>query len=297
MDSDPNIAVSQYSDPLEYKNNPVRQVVLDTETTGLRVSDGHRIIVIACIEILSRHKTGNDFLASLDPERKIDLEAQNVHGIRDVDLIGKPRFGVIADKLWEYLSGAELIIHNADFDLEFLDEEFRLSCHTRSIRSVCPVIDTMKLARQLYPSQRSSLDALCRRYSIDLSGRIFHGAKVDALLLVDVYLAMTSGQSLLSLESNVDEQSNRILKLQAALTPHFGPTVIKPTETEIIAHQNKLRAIEILISDNRKKLNKEAASLLSQPPSTDEKKNREVLDRLKQIEYQLSYELIWKDEF
>jgi DNA polymerase-3 subunit epsilon len=180
----------------------MRQVVLDVETTGLEVTAGHRIIEIGCVEILNRRPTGQKFHRYLNPEREIDAGALAVHGIELARLLEAPKFADIAHELIAFISGAELIIHNAPFDVGFLDAEFaRLPGESRCVSGLCRVLDTLALARSLHPGQRNSLDALCKRYSVDNTRRELHGALLDAGILVDVYLAMTGGQSTLSLDS------------------------------------------------------------------------------------------------
>lgn len=178
----------------------MRQVVLDTETTGLEVAQGHRIIEIGCVEMVNRRRTGNTFHQYLRPDRDIDSGAEQVHGISNEELRGKPRFAEVAGEFLEFIGSAELIIHNAEFDVGFLDNELRLAGRDGGIRSHCQVLDTLLLARRLHPGQRNGLDALCRRYGIDNSAREYHGALLDAQLLADVYLAMTGGQAALSLD-------------------------------------------------------------------------------------------------
>lgn len=177
----------------------MRRIVLDTETTGLDWEQGHRVIEIGCVEILDRRRTANVFHCYLNPERQIDQAAQDVHGLSLEMLADKPRFAEVCADLLAYLGDAELIIHNASFDLGFLDNELRLSGHPRLLAQSNAVLDTLTLARQLNPGQRNSLDALCKRYSVDNSRRDLHGALLDAELLADVYLAMTGGQAKLSL--------------------------------------------------------------------------------------------------
>src|SRR5262245_231131 len=178
----------------------MRQVVLDTETTGLETELGHRIIEIGCVELLNRRPTGRTFHHYINPEREIDQGALEVHGITAEFLHGKPRFGAIAEELMTFISGAELVIHNAAFDVTFLDYELgkhaekETAFARRKVSAVCRVLDTLALAREMHPGQRNNLDALCKRYEIDNSHRELHGALLDARILADVYLAMTGGQ-------------------------------------------------------------------------------------------------------
>jgi len=179
----------------------MRQVILDTETTGLEPGLGHRIIEIGCIEVVNRRRTGRRLHRYLCPDREIDFGALQVHGITDDFLRGQPRFAEVAAELREFISGAELVIHNAPFDVAFLEKEFgALGVDLRvRIAEVCTVLDTLALARRMHPGQRNGLDALCKRYGIDNSQRDLHGALLDAELLLDVYLAMTGGQGALIL--------------------------------------------------------------------------------------------------
>jgi len=180
----------------------MRQILLDTETTGIDPRDGHRIIEIGCIELLHRRATGKSFHRYLNPERDIDAGAQAVHGLSRARLAKEPRFAEIAADLLAFLGDAELVIHNAPFDIGFLDAEFARLAPAAPVRLAerCGVIDTLALARKLHPGQKNNLDALCKRYSVDNSGRDLHGALLDARLLADVYLAMTGGQDKLALE-------------------------------------------------------------------------------------------------
>jgi DNA polymerase III subunit epsilon len=178
----------------------MRQIILDTETTGLEPELGHRIIEIGCVEVLHRRVTGRTFHRYVNPERDIEEGALAVHGISHVELEGKPRFAEIAEELLAFIAGAELVIHNAAFDVAFLDHELsRLSGQpesaARTIASLCTVLDTLAMAREMHPGQRNNLDALCKRYAVDNSRRELHGALLDAQILADVYLAMTGGQA------------------------------------------------------------------------------------------------------
>jgi DNA polymerase-3 subunit epsilon len=178
----------------------MRQVVLDTETTGLEPELNHRVIEIGCVELVNRRATGRTFHHYLNPERDVDDGALAVHGISRTDLDGQPRFAEIAAELLAFLAGAELVIHNAAFDVAFLDAELaRLPGEPRQVGTLFQVIDTLTLAREMHPGQRNSLDALCKRYDVDNSARELHGALLDARILADVYLAMTGGQGALEL--------------------------------------------------------------------------------------------------
>jgi DNA polymerase-3 subunit epsilon len=180
----------------------MRQIVLDTETTGLEPNAGHRIIEIGCVELVNRKPTANRFHRYINPEREVDRAALEVHGIENEFLATQPKFADVATELVEFLSGAELVIHNADFDIEFLNHELkRLPGMPQEIRERCGVLDTLALARRMHPGQRNTLDALAKRYSVDNSKRELHGALLDAQILADIYLAMTGGQVSLSLDS------------------------------------------------------------------------------------------------
>jgi DNA polymerase-3 subunit epsilon len=224
----------------------MRQIVLDTETTGLEPELNHRVIEIGCVELVNRRPTGRTFHRYLNPEREIDEGALSVHGISRADLDGQPRFGEIADELLEFLRGSELVIHNADFDIAFLDAELaRLPAEPRRVASVCQVIDTLALAREMHPGQRNSLDALCKRYDVDDSKRELHGALLDARILADVYLAMTGGQGALALTEH-EEQVRGMEGTRTARVPVRSTApliVLAPTPEELGAHEAMLGLI------------------------------------------------------
>ena len=187
----------------------MRQVVLDTETTGLETSKGHRIIEIGCVELIDRRITDKHWHFYINPEREIDAGAFAVHGISNESLQDKPLFSDLAQDFVDYIKGAELIIHNAIFDVGFLDNEFaKLDGEITRINSICGVLDTLVMARQKHPGQKNNLDALCRRYYIDNSQRSLHGALLDARILADVYLAMTGGQTALSLDDDSGQEED-----------------------------------------------------------------------------------------
>jgi DNA polymerase-3 subunit epsilon len=216
----------------------MRQIILDTETTGLKPEDGHRIIELGCIELINRQRTGKHFHHYFNPEREVDAGALRVHGISNDFLINKPLFKDLVQEFVAFIDGAELIIHNAPFDLGFLQAEFALLTPSlKNINEYCRVIDTLVLARQMHPGQRNSLDALCKRYKIDNSHREFHGALLDADILASVYLSMTGGQ--ISLFGNEIEQAAITEQKTAVKQRNFvGPlTVIKATETELAEHE------------------------------------------------------------
>jgi DNA polymerase III subunit epsilon len=224
----------------------VRQIVLDTETTGLEPELNHRVIEIGCVELVNRRPTGRTFHRYLNPEREIDDGALAVHGISRTDLDGQPRFAEIVEELLGFLSGAELVIHNAAFDVAFLDAELaRLPGERRQMAAVCQVLDTLALARELHPGQRNSLDALCKRYDVDNSARELHGALLDARILADVYLAMTGGQSTLAL-AEADTPSAAVAGAHAArppLRPAVPLVVLAATAEELAAHEVMLAVI------------------------------------------------------
>jgi DNA polymerase-3 subunit epsilon len=222
----------------------MRQVVLDTETTGLEPEQGHRVIEIGCVELINRRKTGRKFHRYLRPDRLIDRAAQHVHGITDEFLATQPRFAEVVDELIEFLSGAELVIHNAAFDIAFLDAELqRLPGAKRKMADLCTVIDTLPLARQMHPGQRNSLDALCKRYDIDNSHRELHGALLDAQILLDVYLAMTGGQTALIL-GEVAESNVNVSHEPTAARPRGVLRVVRASDDELAAHERILAVID-----------------------------------------------------
>lgn len=225
----------------------MRQIVLDTETTGLEPADGHRIIEIGCVELLDRRLTGHTYHRYIQPDREIDAGAIEVHGITNEQLRDKPRFADIAGEFLDFIRGAELVIHNAPFDVGFINHEFRLLGDAgNTVERECTVLDTLQLARRMHPGQRNSLDALCRRYDIDNSQRELHGALLDAEILADVYLAMTGGQVSLSLDAG-DAQANRDSDAGAAIRrlPAGRPRlrVIHASAEEIALHEARLDAI------------------------------------------------------
>ena len=223
----------------------MRQIVLDVETTGLDASAGHRIIEIGCVEILNRRPSGQKFHRYLNPEREIDAGALAVHGIDSARLQQAPKFAEIVEELLTFIRGAELIIHNAPFDVGFLDAEFaRLPGDIRTVAATCKVLDTLTLARSLHPGQRNSLDALCKRYSVDNTKRELHGALLDAGILVDVYLAMTGGQSALALDMSGRGQEARNQGVAApARAPGVTLNVTSADADELQRHEAMLDLI------------------------------------------------------
>lgn len=226
----------------------MRQIVLDTETTGLEPELGHRIIEIGCVELLNRRPTGRHFHHYLNPERDIDEGALAVHGISRADLEGKPCFRDVAEELVTFIGGAELVIHNAAFDVAFLDAELKLldavRGTARTVTSLCRVLDTLALAREMHPGQRNSLDALCKRYEVDNSRRELHGALLDAQILAEVYLAMTGGQSSLLLDAagpaGAAENGSTV---RALVRPAVPLRVLAASEEELRSHAILLEAI------------------------------------------------------
>jgi len=222
-----------------------RQIVLDTETTGLSTKEGHRIIEIGCIELVNRYRTEHDFHRYINPEREIDKGAIAVHGITSEFLEDKPLFSDIADELFDYLKGAELIIHNAVFDMGFLDYEFgRLKRRIKPLNTYCKVFDTLLFARKKHVAQRNNLDALCKRYNVDNSTRHFHGALKDASLLADVFLAMTREQAKL-FEEELDQHGNTPWQTASDISqlekkkPKTYPLILqKANSQELSLHEN-----------------------------------------------------------
>ncbi len=222
----------------------MRQIVLDTETTGLEADKGHRIIEIGCIELLHRRPTGRTFHHYLNPGRDIDPGAQAVHGITAERLAGEPAFAAIADELLAFITGAELVIHNAPFDVGFLDAELKRLGSAEGIGARCTVQDTLALAKRMHPGQRNSLDALCKRYGIDNSHRSLHGALLDARILADVYLAMTGGQATLTLGADAPGAGGAAAAGVRALQPGAAAagaiTVVRASEEELRLHEEAL---------------------------------------------------------
>jgi DNA polymerase-3 subunit epsilon len=221
----------------------MRQIILDTETTGLNTEDGHRVIEIGCIELINRRITGKRYHQYINPERHIDDGALAVHGITLDFLQTKPTFGQIVREFMDFITDAELIIHNAPFDIKFLNYELSLiKQEWKLLTDYCRVTDTLTMARQIHTGQRNSLDALCKRYNVDNSQRDLHGALLDARLLADVYLAMTGGQSSLFEETQVNEPKQQKLKdIKRPLIEQRNLVVISATDDELVAHEMKLQ--------------------------------------------------------
>lgn len=226
----------------------MRSVVLDTETTGMPVTDGHRIIEIGCVELEGRRLTGRHFHVYLQPDREIDEGAIAVHGITSDFLADKPHFKDVADEFYEFIKDAQLIIHNAAFDIGFINNEFALLGQTEraEVNDYCSVLDTLLMARERHPGQRNNLDALCKRYGVDNSGRDLHGALLDAEILADVYLTMTGGQTHLSLAGEGGDGSGRQVPSPIRRLP-VGRTltrVLRASSEDLAAHAARLAAIE-----------------------------------------------------
>lgn len=232
--------------------NPNRQIVLDTETTGMNQLgahyEGHGIIEIGAVELVNRRYTGNNFHIYINPNRPVDPDAIKVHGITDEMLSDKPEFKAVAQEFLDYIKGAELLIHNAPFDVGFMDYEFRKLGLNVKTSDICVVTDTLQMARQMYPGKRNSLDALCDRLGIDNSKRTLHGALLDAEILADVYLSMTGGQTSLFGEEEEDtpimmanEQHNEAV--ESAVVFSHNLKVVAPTAEETEAHAELLKMI------------------------------------------------------
>jgi len=221
----------------------LRQIVLDTETTGLEPRDGHRVIEIGAVELIDRRLTGQHFHQYLNPERDIEDGALEVHGITREFLQDKPVFADVAQEFLDFIEGAELLIHNAPFDIGFLDTELGLINNPVRIENHARVLDTLELARDLHPGQRNSLDALCKRYEVDNSSRNLHGALLDSEILADVYLAMTGGQSdlALSFETAAVQESERDV-FEIKERPPLQ--ILLPSDEEKSLHEARLQAIK-----------------------------------------------------
>jgi DNA polymerase-3 subunit epsilon len=223
----------------------MRQIVLDTETTGLEPAQGHRIIEIGCVEMVNRRLTGNHYHQYIQPDRDIDEGAIEVHGISNEFLADKPRFEDIVGDFLRFIEGAELIIHNAPFDVGFINHELQLYKKDHpSVDTICSVIDTLALAREMHPGQKNNLDALCKRYDVDNSQRDLHGALLDAEILAEVYLRMTGGQEALFVESQ--QQAVEVKQVQITRISQDRPAlkIVRASQAETEAHEERLQAIE-----------------------------------------------------
>jgi len=225
----------------------MRQIILDTETTGIEPKAGHRIIEIGCVEMINRRLTGNNYHQYIQPEREVPQEAIEIHGITNEFLADKPLFAAIADDFLAFIKGAELIIHNAAFDIGFINHEFKqLDSRFTDIRDYCSVVDTLAMARKKHPGQKNNLNALCKRYFIDNSKRELHGALLDSEILADVYLIMTGGQSKLLLDSSVDDDggSNSENVIHRLDTHRVKLRIVRSTEDELKAHEDQLAIMD-----------------------------------------------------
>jgi len=230
--------------------NTTRQIVLDTETTGMNMIgvhyEGHRIIEIGAVEVINRRLTGNNFHVYLKPDRLVDPEAFGVHGIADEFLADKPTFADIADDFMAYIDGAELVIHNASFDIGFMDYEFaKLKRNIPKTETFCKITDSLAMARRMFPGKRNSLDALCSRYEIDNSKRTLHGALLDSEILAEVFLIMTGGQTSLafSMEGERAEQSGGET-IHRIARPSSGLRVLRATDNERAEHEKRLDLVQ-----------------------------------------------------
>lgn len=219
----------------------MRQIILDTETTGLEPSRGHRVIEIGCVELINRRVTGQTFHRYLNPERDIDDGAVAVHGLSRADLADQPRFAEVVDGLLEFIGEAELVAHNAPFDVGFLDAELARCGRSVKLAERCHVLDTLVLAREMHPGQRNNLDALCKRYNVDNSRRDLHGALLDARILADVYLAMTGGQATLELSASAARSGH---EMRHVPRPAAALKVLEASAEEVQAHDAMLALID-----------------------------------------------------
>lgn len=220
----------------------MRQIVLDTETTGLSADNGDRIIEIGCVELLNRKLTGNNKHFYLNPERDSHEDALKVHGISNEFLRDKPKFAAVADELLDYLQGAEVIIHNAAFDVSFLNKELELIGRPNIRTCVGSVTDTLLMAKEMYPGKRNSLDALCDRLGVDNSGRTLHGALLDAELLADVYINLTRGQDALLIDiGSADQEGSNVVRIDLST---FDLPVLMANDQEAAAHDEMLKQLD-----------------------------------------------------
>lgn len=223
----------------------MRQIILDTETTGLEPASGHRIIEIGCIEMKDRRKTDRLLHYYINPEREIEQEAVEIHGITEQQLEGEPVFEDVADRLIDFIRDSEVIIHNAPFDVAFINAELlRLGDDWGRLEDYCSVTDTLEMARELHPGQRNSLDALCQRYGIDNSHRSLHGALLDAEILLDVFLAMTGGQSSLLLDREEERDTRSGLQRTNPVQRHTSLKIVEPAPEELAAHRRMLERLK-----------------------------------------------------
>jgi DNA polymerase-3 subunit epsilon len=221
----------------------MRQIVLDTETTGLDPSQGHRIIEIGCIEIMERQRTGRHYHVHINPDREIEAEAVAIHGITNDYLADKPRFAEVAEEFFEFIRGAELVIHNAPFDVGFMNHEFARLPHNWIVAEHCGVVDSLAIARAKHPGQKNNLDALCKRYGVDNSNRELHGALLDAEILAEVYLLITGGQTDLSLDPAGSGSAGAAAGIRRLAAERQRTPVIRADEEEGRAHREFLEVV------------------------------------------------------
>lgn len=223
----------------------MRQIVFDTETTGINPKDGHRVIEIGCVELQNRKLTGNNFHCYINPQREIDQGAMDVHGLSSEFLADKPLFSDIAEEFVRYIEGAELIAHNASFDIGFLNHELALDgSRFGPVESICQITDSLAIAKYKHPGSPASLDALCRRYQVDNSNRDLHGALLDAELLAEVYLLMTGGQTGLELHGSGETSGRQTAEAVRAIDASLALPVIKADTNEQQAHRQYLAFID-----------------------------------------------------
>ena len=222
----------------------MRQIVLDTETTGLDPKTGHRIIEIGCVELIDRKLTGNVFHQYIQPDREIDPGAIEVHGISNEFLQDKPRFEDLVEDFVTYIRGAELVIHNAPFDVGFINQELKLCQFSGSIESLASVLDTLAMARKMHPGQKNNLNALCKRYEINNAHRELHGALLDAEILADVYLAMSGGQTNLFLGGADSAKGNQVDAIRRLSKDRPATKVLRANESELQEHQARLDGMQ-----------------------------------------------------
>lgn len=226
----------------------MRQIVLDTETTGLETSQGHRIIEIGCVEMVNRKLTGRHYHQYLNPQRNVDEGAMEVHGITDEFLVDKPLFADIVEDFLAFIGDADLVIHNAPFDVGFINHELaKLPNQPQAVDNFCKIIDTLSIAKQKHPGQKNNLDALCKRYAVDNSQRELHGALLDAEILADVYLLMTGGQVNLNINDQAGAEVGEIntnSNIRRLSTQRPALKVIAANDQELASHHQKLEAIK-----------------------------------------------------